>query len=139
MIDMGVEPFLVASSVNLILAQRLVRRVCTACKRPITLNEEVLRELQLDPKEAEGATFLEGAGCVECNNTGYRGRQGVYEVMTMSPRLRDLVLERASAGEIKKLAIEEGMLTLRRDGLEKLKRGITSVEEILKETAADKL
>jgi type IV pilus assembly protein PilB len=139
MIDMGVEPFLVASSVNLILAQRLVRRVCAACKRPITLNEEVLRELQLDPKEAEGATFLEGAGCVECNNTGYRGRQGVYEVMTMSPRLRDLVLERASAGEIKKLAIEEGMLTLRRDGLEKLKRGITSVEEILKETAADKL
>jgi type IV pilus assembly protein PilB len=79
-----------------------------------------------------------GEGCVECNGTGYRGRQGVYEVMTMTSRVRDLVLERASAGEIKGVAISEGMLTLRRDGLEKLKRGLTTVEEILKETAADK-
>ena len=139
MIDMGIEPFLVASSVNLILAQRLVRRVCVSRKRPATLNDEILTELQLSAEDAKDATFLEGAGCVECNNTGYRGRQGVYEVMTMSPRIRDLVLERSSAGEIKKLAIEEGMLTLRRDGLQKLKRGITTVEEILKETAADKL
>jgi len=139
MVDMGIEPFLVSSSVNLILAQRLVRRVCVACKRPITLNEEVLSELQLDPIEAKGGTFMEGTGCVECNNTGYRGRQGVYEVMTMTPRLRDLVLERASAIDIKRTAIEEGMLTLRRDAIEKLKRGITSVQEVLKETAADKL
>jgi type IV pilus assembly protein PilB len=76
---------------------------------------------------------------VECNNSGYRGRQGVYEVMTMTPKLRDLVLDRASAIDIKRTAIEEGMLTLRRDALEKLKRGITSVQEVLKETAADKL
>jgi type IV pilus assembly protein PilB len=139
MVDMGVEPFLVSSSVNLILAQRLVRRVCAQCKRPIQLNEEVLSELQLDPDDAKGATFFEGAGCVECNNSGYRGRQGVYEVMTMTPKLRDLVLDRASAIDIKRTAIEEGMLTLRRDALEKLKRGITSVQEVLKETAADKL
>ena len=139
MIDMGVEPFLVASSVNIVLAQRLVRRVCSQCKQEIKLNEEVLRELQLEPKEAAKAQFFEGAGCVECNNTGYKGRQGVYEVMTMSSRIRDLVLERASAGEIKKQAISEGMLTLRRDALEKLKRGLTTVEEVLKETAADKL
>jgi len=139
MIDMGIEPFLVATSVNLILAQRLLRRVCNACKRPVKLNEEVLRELQLDPAEATSATFFEGEGCVECNNTGYRGRQGAYEVMTMSPRIRDLVLERAAASGIKKVAIAEGMLTLRRDALEKLKRGITSVEEVLKETAADNL
>ncbi len=139
MIDMGIEPFLVASSVNLVLAQRLVRRVCASCKQPIELNDEVLEELQLDRKDAKGATFFEGAGCVDCSNTGYRGRQGVYEVMNMSPKVRDLVLERSSAGEIKKLAIEEGMLTLRRDALEKLKRGLTSVEEVLKETAADKL
>ncbi len=138
MIDMGVEPFLVASSVNLILAQRLVRKVCAACKRPITLSQEVLNELQLDPEEAARATFFEGAGCVECNNTGYRGRQGVYEVMPMTTGIRDLVLERASANEIKRLAIEQGMLTLRRDALEKLKRGLTSVEEVLKETAADR-
>jgi type IV pilus assembly protein PilB len=139
MIDMGIEPFLVASSVNLVLAQRLVRRVCVACKKPITLTEEVLRELQLAPEEAAKATFFEGEGCVDCNNTGYRGRQGVYEVMEMSSKIRDLVLERASAGDIKRLAIAEGMLTLRRDALEKLKRGLTSVEEVLKETAADKL
>jgi type IV pilus assembly protein PilB len=99
----------------------------------------VLIELQLDAGEAKAASFLEGQGCVDCNNTGYRGRQGVYEVMPLSPKIRDLILERASAGEIKKTAIEEGMLTLRRDGLQKLKRGLTTVEEILKETAADKL
>jgi type IV pilus assembly protein PilB len=139
LVDMGIEPFLVASSVQLVLAQRLVRRVCNACKRPIELNDEVLRELQLDKNEAKKATFVEGAGCVECNNSGYRGRQGVYEVLTLTPQVRDLVLDRASAGEIKKLAIEQGMLTLRRDALEKLKRGITSVEEVLKETAADKV
>jgi type IV pilus assembly protein PilB len=137
MIDMGVEPFLVASSVNLILAQRLVRRVCNSCKTPIALSDEVLHELQLTPPQVAGVTFVEGRGCVDCNNTGYRGRQGVYEVMSMTPQIRELVLERASASEIKKLAIQQGMLTLRRDALEKLKRGLTTVEEVLKETAAD--
>ncbi|MBI1796116.1 MAG: type IV-A pilus assembly ATPase PilB [Candidatus Eisenbacteria bacterium] len=139
LIDMGIEPFLVASSVNLILAQRLVRRVCSSCRRPVDLDAEILRELQLDPSEAKGSGLSDGAGCVECSNTGYRGRQGVYEVMTMSPRLRDLTLDRAPASDIKKSAIAEGMLTLRRDGLEKLKRGVTTAEEILKETAADDL
>jgi type IV pilus assembly protein PilB len=139
LVDMGIEPFLVCSSVNLVLAQRLVRRVCANCKRLITLNDEVLRELQLSPEEAATGTFYLGAGCVDCSNTGYRGRQGVYEVMPMTPRLRELVLERASANEIKKLAIDEGMLTLRRDGLMKLRKGMTTTEEILKETAADKV
>jgi type IV pilus assembly protein PilB len=139
MIDMGVEPFLVASSVNLILAQRLVRRVCQNCRKQIELPDEVLRELQMTHEDAVGATIYKGEGCIDCNGTGHRGRQGVYEVMPMSPKLRDLVLDRAPAGEIKKTAIAEGMLTLRRDALEKLKRGLTSVEEVLKETAADKL
>jgi len=139
MIDMGVEPFLVASSVNLILAQRLVRRVCANCKRPAKLTDEVLTELQLDPAAAAGASILEGGGCVECNNTGYRGRAGVYEVMNITPDLRDAILQRASAMEIKRIAVKSGMLTLRKDALEKLKRGVTSVEEVLKETAADKL
>jgi type IV pilus assembly protein PilB len=112
--------------------------VCSGCKQPIELTDEVLDELQMSKKDAKGATFFEGAGCVDCSNTGYRGRQGVYEVMSLSSKLRDLVLERSSAGEIKRTAIEEGMLTLRRDALEKLKRGLTSVEEVLKETAADK-
>jgi type IV pilus assembly protein PilB len=139
LIDMGIEPFLVASSINLVLAQRLVRRVCAACRRPIELSEEVLAELQLLPEQTRGAAFAEGNGCVDCSNTGYRGRQGVYEVMPLSPRLRDLVLDRAPAGQLKSVAMEEGMLTLRRDALEKLKRSLTTVEEVLKETAADKL
>jgi type IV pilus assembly protein PilB len=137
LIDMGLEPFLVSSSVNLIVAQRLVRRICAACKRPIELSEEVVHELQLRPEDLKGTSFSDGQGCIECNNTGYRGRQGVYEVMPLSPRLRDLVLERAPAGDIKEVAIDEGMLTLRRDALQKLRRGITTVEEVLKETAAD--
>jgi len=139
LIDMGIEPFLVASSVNLIIAQRLVRKVCAACRRPATLTEEVLNELQLPAADAAKATVVEGVGCVECNNTGYRGRAGVYEVMTITPALRDLILQRASAMEIKRSAMGSGMLTLRLDALEKLKRGITSVEEVLKETASDKL
>ncbi len=139
LIDMGIEPFLVASSLNLILAQRLVRKVCQACKRPAQLSDEVLDELQLDRKELAGANVMEGAGCVECGNTGTRGRAGVYEVMNITPVLRELILQRASAIEIKRTAIQGGMLTLRRDALQKLKRGITSVEEVLKETAADKL
>jgi type IV pilus assembly protein PilB len=137
LIDMGVEPFLVSSSLNLVLAQRLVRRVCAACRHPVELNPEVLRELQLDPAEATASTPMDGAGCIECNGTGYRGRQGVYEVMPMTQRVRDLVLDRAPASDIKRAAIEDGMLTLRRDALEKLKRGITTAEEVMKETAAD--
>jgi len=139
LIDMGIEPFLVASSVNLILAQRLVRKVCAHCRRPGQLSAEVLSELQMEPALLQGATIVEGTGCVDCNNTGYRGRAGVYEVMPISARLRDLVLQRASAIEIKRAAIQDGMLTLRRDAIMKLRRGITSVEEVLKETAADKL
>jgi type IV pilus assembly protein PilB len=139
LIDMGIEPFLVASSVNLVLAQRLVRKVCTHCRKPAGLSDEVLDELQLTRAELAGANVVVGTGCPECNNTGYRGRAGVYEVMNITPTLRDLVLQRASAIEIKRAAIQGGMLTLRKDGLQKLLRGVTSVEEILKETAADKL
>jgi type IV pilus assembly protein PilB len=139
LIDMGIEPFLVASSVNLVLAQRLVRKVCNGCKRQIELTEELLSELQMNRSDLAGATIMEGEGCIECNSTGYRGRAGVYEVMTITPVLRDLILQRASAIEIKRSAVQGGMLTLRRDALMKLRRGLTSVEEVLKETAADKL
>jgi len=137
MIDMGIEPFLVTSSVNLILAQRLLRKICVGCKRRVELDPEILHELQISDEDARKAEFCDGAGCVECNNTGYRGRCGVYEVMPMTNPIRELVLDRSSASEIKRVAIEEGMLTLRRDALEKLKRGITTVEEVLKETASD--
>ncbi len=139
LIDMGIEPFLVASSLNLILAQRLVRKVCKHCRRKTTMTEEILLELQLDPELAANADIVEGEGCIECNNSGYRGRAGVYEVMAITPDLRDLILQRASSMEIKRVAVAGGMLTLRRDALQKLMRGVTSVEEVLKETAADKM
>ena len=139
LIDMGIEPFLVASSVNLVLAQRLVRKVCAHCRHEAELTDEVLEELQMERSLLAGATIVEGTGCVDCNNTGYRGRAGVYEVMAITPTLRDLILQRASAIEIKRTAVQGGMLTLRRDAIMKLRRGVTSVEEVLKETAADKL
>jgi type IV pilus assembly protein PilB len=137
MIDMGIEPFLVASSTNLILAQRLVRRICKHCKTEVKLHEEAVRELGLDPDEAKDMVFHEGAGCVECNNTGYRGRQGVFEVMPVTPEVRDLILDRAPTSEIRRQAREDGMMTLREDALLKLKKGVTTAEEVLKETASD--
>ncbi|MCA9727516.1 MAG: type IV-A pilus assembly ATPase PilB [Candidatus Eisenbacteria bacterium] len=139
LIDMGVEPFLVASSVNLILAQRLVRRLCEKCKEPLELSDELMAELELTPDSTKGATPFQPKGCYDCNDTGYRGRQGIYEVMLITPAVRDLILEHRPTSEIKVQAVKEGMLTLRMDALEKLKLGMTSVEEVLKESAADQL
>jgi type IV pilus assembly protein PilB len=107
------------------------------CKTDVKLHPEVLRELGLSDEEAKKETFKEGKGCVDCNNTGYKGRLGVYEVMNMTSKIRDLILDRSSVSEIKKQAMADGMLTLRKDGLMKLKNGITTAEEVLKETAAD--
>jgi type IV pilus assembly protein PilB len=138
MVDMGIEPFLVASSTNLIMAQRLLRKVCASCKTDIRLHPEVLRELGISDEEAKGTVYKEGKGCVDCSNTGYKGRVGVYEVMPMTAKIRDLVLDRASTSAIKKQAVADGMFTLRMDGLLKLKNGVTTAEEVLKETAADR-
>jgi len=137
MIDMGIEPFLVASATNLILAQRLIRRICPYCKAEITLHPEILRELEIDEEEAKNMAAYEGKGCIECNNTGYKGRQGVFEVMPISPSIRDLILDRAATSELRRQAMAEGMLTLREDALLKLKNGLTTAEEVLKETAAN--
>jgi type IV pilus assembly protein PilB len=137
LVDMGVEPFLVAASVNLILAQRLVRKVCQKCKTPIEIHEEALRELGMPMAEARSVKFVKGRGCSACNNTGYSGRQGVFEVMPISPTIRRLILDRASSEMIKRQAVADGMLTLRQDALLKLKAGATSVEEVLRETARD--
>ncbi len=139
LVDMGTPPFLVASSVILILAQRLVRRVCPKCREAIELSEEVLEELQLPMEQARGVTFYRGAGCYDCNDSGYRGRAGIYEVMPVTPTVRDMILDRRPSSEIKRKAIAEGMLTLRMDALEKLKRGVTTVEEVLKESTQDDL
>ncbi|MDZ4804582.1 MAG: type IV-A pilus assembly ATPase PilB [Candidatus Eisenbacteria bacterium] len=138
MVDMGIEPFLVASSVNLIMAQRLIRRVCTNCKQVIKPHDEVLIELGVPESEWPDFKDMHGAGCIECGNSGYKGRTGVMEVMPISAGIRDMILDRAPTSEIKRQAVVEGMLTLRMDGIRKLKQGLTSAEEVLRETALDK-
>jgi type IV pilus assembly protein PilB len=135
MIDMGIEPFNVASAVNLIVAQRLVRRICTDCKDVYRYDAEELDALGISQAEAKGITFYKGGGCDSCGETGYKGRQGLYEVMAMTPEARKMVLRGASTAEMKDQAVEDGMLTLRMDGIMKVKRGITTLEEVVKETA----
>ena len=133
MIDMGIEPFNVASAVNIIVAQRLVRRVCSGCKTEHPYTDEELVALGI--KRSEGP-FYRGAGCDVCNGTGYKGRQGLYEVMLMSSALRRLVLRGGSTEELRDQGVKDGMLTLRMDGMVKVKRGVTTLEEVVKETAA---
>jgi type IV pilus assembly protein PilB len=136
MVDMGIEPFNVASAVNLIVAQRLVRRICKDCKQEHKYSEEELKALGIPSADAAKLTFYKGAGCDNCGGTGYKGRQGLYEVMALSSPLRRMVLKGASTEELREEAVKEGMLTLRSDGMLKVKRGITSLEEVVKETAA---
>ncbi len=135
MIDMGIEPFNVASAVNLILAQRLVRRICKDCKAEYNYTPEELKVLAVGPKDFEGVTCFKGAGCDSCGGSGYKGRAGLYEVMALSPELRRLILRGGSTAEIQKQAVDDGMLTLRMDGIVKIKKGITTLEEVVKETA----
>ena len=139
LVDMGIEPFNVSSALNLVQAQRLIRRICKHCKRPIgQVHPEILKELNLRPKDVEGITFVEGAGCDECKQSGMKGRVGIHEVMVVSPNVRQLILDRAGANEIKSMAISEGMMTLRMDGVEKWKQGLTSPQEVMKESAEDR-
>jgi type IV pilus assembly protein PilB len=137
LLNMGVEPFLVASSVNLVLAQRLARLICTACKEPVETHPQALIELGIPAEEARTVTCFHGSGCPNCSGTGYKGRVALYEVMPMSEELRELVLSGASANDIKKTAIAVGMMTLRQSGLLKLRQGQTTIEEIIRVTMAD--
>lgn len=132
--NMGIEPFLVATSVNLICAQRLVRRICVQCKEPLQIQSEALTAAGFSPEEAMKTTVQHGKGCATCNNTGYKGRVGLYEVMEINDDLRELILVGASALELKKKAMEQGMITLRRSGLQKVASGLTTMEEVLRET-----
>jgi type IV pilus assembly protein PilB len=136
MIDMGIEAFNVASAVNLVVAQRLVRRICVECKGPVKYTEAELRSLSEDTSLLSHIDFHKGQGCDKCVGTGYKGRAGLYEVMAMSPTLRRMVLTGASMADMRDQAVAEGMLTLRMDGIKKLERGITTLEEIVKETAS---
>ncbi len=134
LLNMGIEPFLVASSVVIIIAQRLVRRICKECKEEEKIQAAVLQDIGFSEQEAKTTTCYKGKGCPSCNDTGYRGRVALYEVMLVGEDIRELILEGASAIEIRKKAIAGGMKTLRMSGLTKLKEGVTTVEEILRST-----
>jgi len=134
LMNMGIEPFLVATSVHLICAQRLVRRICKECKTPIEVPAQGFIDAGFAPEEARDVTAYKGRGCSNCNNTGYKGRVGLYEVLELSDEIRQLVLEGASAIELKRKAIDEGMISLRRSGLTKVRDGLTTLEEVVRET-----
>src|SRR4051794_1567040 len=134
LMNMGIEPFLVASSVNLICAQRLVRRVCTGSKQDHPHAAQALVDAGFTPDEAQKVVPKKGSGCERCNNTGYKGRVGLYEVMEVTDELRELILVGASALELRRKAVDEGMITLRRSGLRKVMEGVTTIEEVARET-----
>jgi len=129
--DMGIAPFLISSSVILACAQRLMRRICPMCKEPVTYPPRMFEDLQIDPKLFEGATLFRGRGCERCKNTGYSGRCAIIEVMTVTDELRKMVIERKSAMEIGKMAVAQGMRTLRMVALDKVKEGVSTLEQVL--------
>ncbi|MFQ5926334.1 MAG: GspE/PulE family protein, partial [Terriglobia bacterium] len=129
-----IEPFLVATSVLLICAQRLVRRICTGCREEVKLPPQALIDVGFAPEETKTAKVFKGKGCDRCNGSGYKGRAGLYEVMEINDELRELILVGASALELKKKAMEQGMITLRRSGLIKIADGVTTIEEVVRET-----
>jgi len=137
LMNMNIEPFLIADSLALVVAQRLVRRVCRKCGAPTKLPVKPLIEMGFTPEEAETVNLMQGRGCDLCHNTGYKGRTALFEVMELNPAIRDLILVRAQSKEIKKKAIESGMITMRRSGLVKIMAGITTPEEVLRETVKD--
>jgi type II secretory ATPase GspE/PulE/Tfp pilus assembly ATPase PilB-like protein len=133
-INMGVEPYNFVSALNCIMAQRLVRVVCENCKKPKRYSPEELKEAGLDPAVWGSVTFAEGGGCLECSGTGYHGRTAICELLDLTDRIREMIVDRRPTSEIKRIACEEGMITLRESGLAKIRAGITSVKEINKVT-----
>jgi type IV pilus assembly protein PilB len=137
MVNMGVEPFLIADSMILVAAQRLVRRLCQKCKVPHKLPEKALLDIGFLPDEVKSVQIWKAGGCDYCNNTGYKGRTALYEIMPVDDEIREQILMRAQSREMKKKAIENGMITLRRSGLIKIKNAVTSIEEVLRESVKD--
>jgi type IV pilus assembly protein PilB len=134
---MGVEPFLITASVNLVLAQRLARKVCVDCRQPIKLEAKVLTDMGFTKEQVARAQLVKGAGCRVCNGTGYKGRVALYEVMRFRDNLKEMVLQGSSTAELKAAAIKGGMLTLRMSGITKVLDGVTTTEEILRVTMSD--
>ncbi len=134
LIDLGVEPFLIAATFEAIIAQRLVRRICTNCKEEYVPNEDQLMEVNLKPEDVEGKKFARGQGCEKCNNTGYKGRMAIFEIMLLTEQIKKLIIEQASTDSIRRMAKEQGMRTLRESGLLAIFDGITTIEEVVRET-----
>lgn len=136
LVDMGIPPFMVAASLNLIQAQRLVRKICAECKEAVDPEKLLLREANIDPKLLEGQKVYKGKGCAKCNQRGYKGRIAITEVLPITPGIRELILQNSPAATIRKQAKKEGLNTLRDDALIKVKNGITTLEEVVRETAS---
>jgi type IV pilus assembly protein PilB len=134
LMNMGIEPFLVATSCHLVAAQRLVRRICGACKEPVTVPENTLIDVGFPKEEVKSINLFKGRGCDQCNNTGYRGRVALYEVMEVEDDMRELILSGASSYDLRQKAIQNGMITLRESGLTKIRDGVTSLDEVARET-----
>ena len=134
LIDMGIEPFLVASSVEAVMAQRLVRTICPHCKKEQKVERDYLRRIGFPEDEIETAKFWHGTGCEECRQFGYQGRMGIYELLVLNEAMRPLILNRSAASTIAQKAMEQGMRTLRTDGWNKVRNGQTTIEEVLRVT-----
>jgi|688.fasta_scaffold11876_5 type IV pilus assembly protein PilB len=132
--DMGIQPFMICAVVEAILAQRLVRRVCAKCREEIRVSSDLLFELGLDREQIEGQKFFRGAGCDGCNNTGYKGRVGLFELMVLNDKVRDMIMAKATTDEIRNQAQQDGMVTLREFGMGLARQGVTSLEEVVRET-----
>ena len=134
LLDLGLEPFLVTATLEAIIAQRLVRRICTNCKTPYRPTDDQLWELRLKAEDLGDKQFFYGKGCDYCNNTGYRGRMGLYEIMVLDDGLRDMIMENASTAVLRREAIKRGMRVLRESGLTAIYNGVTTIDEIVRET-----
>jgi len=137
LLNMGVEPFLITASVNLVLAQRLARKICLDCRAAVAVDPANLREFGFSEQQAQTPQLLKGAGCKNCNGSGFKGRVALYEVMKFQEALKEMVLQGASTAELKTAAIKNGMKTLRMSGIEKILQGITTVEEVGRVTMGD--
>jgi type IV pilus assembly protein PilB len=134
MTNMGVEPFLIATSLHVVVAQRLVRRICDQCKQRDPVSLEQLVQMGFAPEDARSIEPMKGVGCANCENMGYKGRTGLFEVLRVTNEMREMILFNGAASEIKELGIRQGMRTLRQAGLEKIRQGFTTCEEVVRET-----
>ena len=137
LMDLGLEPFLITATIEGVVAQRLVRKICTQCRTPFDPTEDMLMELGLTIEDVKGKQFFYGRGCDNCNNTGYRGRLGIYEIMTFNDEMRELVMNHASTNVLRAAARKGGMRMLRENGLNAIYDGITTIEEVVKETISE--